>query len=70
MRLPYARLDWRSNSAKRITCNLAERMRKSNLRRVPQQAPVDLTKRLQPQTAAELDALLQSVLDKAFKGEM
>jgi type I restriction enzyme S subunit len=34
------------------------------------QAEVDALKRLQAQTAAELDALLPSVLDKAFKGEL
>jgi hypothetical protein len=28
------------------------------------------TKKLQEQTAAELDALLPSILDKAFKGEL
>jgi len=34
------------------------------------QAGVDSLKALQTQTAAELDALLPSVLDKAFKGEL
>lgn len=34
------------------------------------QAKVDALKRLQAETAAELDALLPSVLDKAFKGEL
>lgn len=34
------------------------------------QAQVDHLKRLQAETAAELDALLPSVLDKAFKGEL
>lgn len=34
------------------------------------QARVDSLKRLQADTAAELDALLPSVLDKAFKGEL
>jgi type I restriction enzyme S subunit len=34
------------------------------------QAKVDTLKRLQAETAAELDALLPSVLDKAFKGEL
>jgi len=34
------------------------------------QARVDALKRLQAETAAELDALLPSVLDKAFKGEL
>ncbi len=33
-------------------------------------AKVDALKRLQSETAAELDALLPSVLDKAFKGEL
>ncbi len=33
------------------------------------QAAVDELKRLQAQTAAELDALLPSILDRAFKGE-
>ena len=33
------------------------------------QAEVDALKRLQAETAAELDALLPSILDKAFKGE-
>jgi type I restriction enzyme S subunit len=34
------------------------------------QAKVDGLKQLQAQTAAELDALLPSILDKAFKGEL
>jgi len=34
------------------------------------QAEVDALKRLQAQTAAELDALLPAILDKAFKGEL
>ncbi len=34
------------------------------------QAKVDALKALQSQTAAELDALLPSILDKAFKGEL
>jgi hypothetical protein len=29
-----------------------------------------LSKRLQTETAAELDALLPAILDRAFKGEM
>jgi type I restriction enzyme S subunit len=34
------------------------------------QAEVDALKRLQAETATELDALLPSILDKAFKGEL
>ncbi len=34
------------------------------------QAMVDSLKKLQQQTAAELDALPPSILDKAFKGEL
>ena len=34
------------------------------------QARVDALKRLQAETAAELGALLPSVLDKAFRGEL
>lgn len=34
------------------------------------QAKVDRLKALQAQTAAELDALLPAILDKAFKGEL
>jgi type I restriction enzyme S subunit len=34
------------------------------------QAEVDVLKRLQAETAAELDALLPSILDRAFKGEL
>ncbi len=34
------------------------------------QAQVEVLKRLQAETAAELDALLPSILDKAFKGEL
>jgi type I restriction enzyme S subunit len=34
------------------------------------QAEVDALKRLQAETAAELDALLPSILDKAFRGEL
>jgi type I restriction enzyme R subunit len=34
------------------------------------QAKVDALRRLQTETSAELDAMMPSVLDKAFKGEM
>jgi len=34
------------------------------------QAEVDALKRLQAETAAELDALLPAILDRAFKGEL
>jgi type I restriction enzyme S subunit len=34
------------------------------------QAKVDAVKRLQAETAAELDALLPALLDRAFKGEL
>ena len=34
------------------------------------QAEVDALKRLQAETAAELDALLAAILDRAFKGEL
>jgi type I restriction enzyme, S subunit len=34
------------------------------------QAEVDALKKLQAETAVELDALLPSILDKAFKGEL
>lgn len=34
------------------------------------QAEVDRLKRLQAETAAELDALLPAILDRAFKGEL
>jgi type I restriction enzyme S subunit len=34
------------------------------------QGEVDALKRLQAETAAELDALVPSILDKAFKGEL
>lgn len=34
------------------------------------QAEVDALKRLQAGTAAELDALLPAILDRAFKGEL
>ncbi len=34
------------------------------------QAKVDALRRLQTETGAELDALLPSILDKAFKGEL
>jgi type I restriction enzyme, S subunit len=34
------------------------------------QAEVDALKRLQTETAAELDALLPAILDHAFKGEL
>ena len=34
------------------------------------QAKVDALKRTQAETAAELDALLPSILDRAFKGEL
>jgi hypothetical protein len=34
------------------------------------QAELDALKRLQAKTAAALDALLASILDRAFKGEL
>ena len=34
------------------------------------QAQVDALKRLQAKTAAELDALLPALLDRAFKGDL
>jgi type I restriction enzyme S subunit len=34
------------------------------------QAEVDALKRQQTETAAELDALLPAILDRAFKGEL
>lgn len=34
------------------------------------QKPVDVLKRLQAETLKEPDALLPSILDKAFKGEL
>ena len=34
------------------------------------QSQVDTLKKLQAETAAELAALLPSILDKAFKGEL
>jgi type I restriction enzyme S subunit len=34
------------------------------------QAEVDALKRLHAETAAELDALLPALLDRAFKGEL
>ncbi len=34
------------------------------------QAKVDVLKKLQAETQAELDALLPSILDRAFKGEL
>ncbi|MDB6056762.1 MAG: hypothetical protein JWO95_606 [Verrucomicrobiales bacterium] len=34
------------------------------------QAEVNVVKRLQAETATELDALLPAILDKAFKGQL
>jgi type I restriction enzyme S subunit len=34
------------------------------------QTKVDALKKLQSETAAELDALMPSILDKAFRGEL
>lgn len=34
------------------------------------QAEVDALRRLQAETATELDALLPAILDRAFKGEL
>jgi type I restriction enzyme S subunit len=34
------------------------------------QAEVDALRHLQAETAAELDALLPAILDRAFKGEL
>ena len=36
----------------------------------PPLAELDALKRLQTETAAELNALLPSILDRAFKGEL
>jgi type I restriction enzyme S subunit len=36
----------------------------------PLQAKADRLRKLQAETAAELDALLPSILDSAFKGEL
>ena len=47
---------------------LPSRKTQMTLRKV--RAEVDTLKRLQTETAAELDALLPSILDKAFKGEL
>ena len=38
--------------------------------RLNPRAEVDALKRLQAETAAELDALLPAILDRAFKGEL
>jgi type I restriction enzyme S subunit len=35
-----------------------------------EKAKIDTLKQLQAETQAELDALLPSILDKAFKGEL
>jgi type I restriction enzyme, S subunit len=47
---------------------LATRTTQDRLRQVRKQ--VDALKKLQSETAAALDALLPSVLDKAFKGQL
>ncbi len=47
---------------------LPSRETQLTLRRV--RAEVDALKHLQAETAAELDALLPAVLDRAFKGEL
>jgi type I restriction enzyme, S subunit len=47
---------------------LPSRETQLTLRKV--RAEVDALKRLQAETAAELDALLPAILDKAFKGEL
>jgi type I restriction enzyme S subunit len=47
---------------------LPSRATQERLRKV--RAQVDVLKRLQAETAAELAALLPSILDKAFKGEL
>jgi type I restriction enzyme, S subunit len=47
---------------------LPSRATQERLRRV--RARVDALKKLQAQTAAELEALLPSILDKAFRGEL
>lgn len=43
---------------------------KSNFQIDALQAEVDALKRLQAETAAELDALLPAIFDRAFKGEL
>jgi len=47
---------------------LPSRETQMTLRKV--MAEVDALKRLQAETAAELDALLPAILDRAFKGEL
>ena len=47
---------------------LPSRETQMTLRKV--RAEVDALKRLQAETATELDALLPSILDKAFRGEL
>ena len=46
------------------------RLRKVELRVAWLSESSDFTPRLKSETAAELDALLPSILDKAFKGEL
>jgi len=48
--------------------NIAEKMR--NCLQHPMTAELDALKRLQAETATELDALLPAILDRPFKGEI
>jgi type I restriction enzyme S subunit len=42
----------------------------ADFKRTRRATKADALKRLQAETAAELDALLPSILDKAFRGEL
>jgi hypothetical protein len=53
-----------------IRCLTLSSMRNGRIDLNALQAEVDSLKRLQAETAAELDALLPAVLDRAFKGEL
>ena len=62
-------------SARKITepkcrCSLLSERRRIVAELDALQAEVDALKRLQAETAAELDAVLPAILDRAFKGEL
>ena len=62
-------------SARKITepkcrCSLVSERHRIGAELDPLQAEMDALKRLQAETAAELDAVLPAILDRAFKGEL
>lgn len=66
----YRRVLAQQPVAEKLAMLEALRDRTRTLRVAASRSQVDRLKTLQAQTAAELEALLPSILDKAFKGEL